>query len=89
LPVTTPGTPPETLGIPALRVNPAPVMDATEAAPWGSVKAHGFLPDIVSDDAGQFNVGHHGLCWVHSERLVPSSTPSPTTTASPRPPFAG
>ncbi len=25
----------------------------------GSVKAHGFLPDtvIVSDDAGQFNVG--------------------------------
>jgi hypothetical protein len=64
-------------------------MDATEAAPWGSVKAHGFLPDIVSDDAGQFNVGHHGLCWVHSERLVPSSTPSPTTTASPRPPFAG
>jgi transposase IS66 family protein len=38
----------------------------------GSVKAHGFLPDavIVSDDAGQFNVGRHGLCWVHSERLV-------------------
>ena len=25
---------------------------------------------IVSDDAGQFNVGQHGLCWVHSERLV-------------------
>jgi Transposase IS66 family len=45
---------------------------ATEAALWGSVKAHGFLPDtvIVSDDAGQFNVGQHGLCWVHSERLV-------------------
>ena len=38
----------------------------------GSVKAHGFLPNtvIVSDDAGQFNVGQHGLCWVHSERLV-------------------
>ena len=45
---------------------------ATEAALWGSVKAHGFLPDtvIVSDDAGQFNVGQHGLCWVHAERLV-------------------
>src|SRR5260370_12189542 len=45
---------------------------ATEGALWGSVKAHGFLPDtvIVSDDAGQFNVGQHGLCWVHSERLV-------------------
>jgi hypothetical protein len=37
-------------------------MVATEAALWGSVKAHGFLPDtvIVSDDAGQFNVGQHG-----------------------------
>ena len=47
-------------------------MVATEGALWGSVRAHGFLPDtvIVSDDAGQFNVGQHGLCWVHSERLV-------------------
>ena len=25
---------------------------------------------IVSDDAGQFNVGQHGLCWIHAERLV-------------------
>jgi hypothetical protein len=25
---------------------------------------------IVSDDAGQFNVGRHALCWVHAERLV-------------------
>src|SRR6266478_4491349 len=25
---------------------------------------------IVSDDAGQFNVGRHGLCWVHTERPV-------------------
>jgi hypothetical protein len=55
-------------------------MVATEGALWGSVKAHGFLPNavvrnrrsrwpgtrtvIVSDDAGQFNVGRHGLCWV-------------------------
>ena len=23
-----------------------------------------------SDDAGQFNVGRHALCWVHAERLV-------------------
>jgi hypothetical protein len=62
----------ERLGIPALKVNPDPVMIATEGALWGSVKAHGFLPDsvIVSDDAGQFNVGQHGLCWVHCERLV-------------------
>src|SRR5271157_5117692 len=62
----------EALGVSALKVNPDPVMVATEAALWGSVKAHGFLPDtvIVSDDAGQFNVGQHGLCWVHAERLV-------------------
>ena len=45
---------------------------ATEGALWGSIKAHGLLPDtvIVSDDAGQFNVGRHALCWVHAERLV-------------------
>ena len=60
------------LGILALKVNPDPVTVATEGALWGSIKAHGFLPDtvIVSDDAGQFNVGKHGLCWVHAERLI-------------------
>jgi hypothetical protein len=48
------------------------VLIATEGAPWGSVKAHGLLPNtvIVSDDAGQFDVGAHGLCWVHAKRLV-------------------
>jgi hypothetical protein len=57
----------EKLGISALKVNPDPVLIATEGALWGSVKAHGFLPDtvIVSDDAGQFDVGLHALCWVH------------------------
>jgi hypothetical protein len=25
---------------------------------------------VVSDDAGQFNVGQHALCWIHAERLV-------------------
>ena len=25
---------------------------------------------IVSDGAGQFNVGQHALCWVHAERLI-------------------
>ena len=45
---------------------------ATEGALWGAIKAHGLLADtvIVSDDAGQFDVGQHGLCWVHAERLV-------------------
>ncbi len=62
----------EKLGIAVLKVNPDPVLIATEGALWGSVQAHGFLCEsvIISDDAGQFNVGQHGLCWVHAERLV-------------------
>jgi len=45
---------------------------ATEGALLGSVLDHGFSPGlaIISDDAGQFNVLLHGLCWVHAERLV-------------------
>jgi len=60
------------LGITALEVTPDPVLIATEGATWGSIRAHGFLSDtvIVSDDAPQFNVGQHALCWVHAERLV-------------------
>ena len=30
---------------------------------------------IVSDDAGQFNLLQHGLCWVHTERLVHTMIP--------------
>jgi len=62
----------ERLGVAALKVHPDPVLIVTEGALWGSVKAHGLLAGavIVSDDAGQFNVGAHGLCWVHAERLV-------------------
>jgi hypothetical protein len=57
---------------PDLAVIQDPVRIATEGALWGSVKAHGFLPQtvIISDDAGQFDVGRHALCWVHAERLV-------------------
>ena len=60
------------LGITTLKVTPDPACIATEGALWGSVKAHGFLQDtvIISDDAGQFDVGQHALCWVHAERLV-------------------
>jgi len=60
------------LGIDGLRVAPDPVRIATEGALWGSVAAHGFLKDavVLSDDAGQFNVGRHALCWVHAERLI-------------------
>ena len=51
---------------------PDPVQIATEAAIWGSIHAHDFLRDtvVLSDDAGQFAVGRHALCWVHAERLV-------------------
>jgi hypothetical protein len=56
----------------ALSIKPDPVQIATEGALWGSIKAHRFLCDavVLSDDAGQFNVGPHALCWVHAERLV-------------------
>jgi hypothetical protein len=62
----------ERLGITDLKVTPDPICIATEGALWGSVVAHGFLRDsvIVSDDAGQFDVGLHALCWIHAERLV-------------------
>ncbi|MBV8855120.1 MAG: transposase [Sinobacteraceae bacterium] len=57
---------------PGLTAVQDPVQLASEGALWGSIKAHGFLPQtvIVSDDAGQFHVGRHALCWVHAERLV-------------------
>jgi Transposase IS66 family len=60
------------LGFTKLDVTPDPVRVATEGALWGSVQSHKFLCDgvVLSDDAGQFNVGQHALCWVHAERLV-------------------
>ena len=60
------------LGFTALRVTPDPIQLASEGALWGSVQAHKFLCDavVLSDDAGQFNIGRHALCWVHAERLV-------------------
>ena len=62
----------KSLGIPALKVTPDPVAIATEGALWGAVVGHGFVEGsvILSDDAGQFNVGIHALCWIHAERLV-------------------
>ena len=62
----------EHLGLTGLPVTPDPVRVATEGALWGAVAEHGFLHEaiIVSDDAGQFNVGEHALCWIHAERLV-------------------
>ena len=50
---------------------------ATEGALLGSVLTHGFCNDlvIVSDDAGQFDVLQHALCWIHAERLVHKTLP--------------
>jgi hypothetical protein len=60
------------LGFTELTTAPNPVQIATEGAIWGSIHAHDFLRDavVLSDDAGQFAVGRHALCWVHAERLV-------------------
>jgi hypothetical protein len=44
----------------------------TEGALIGSIMEHGINKDIaiISDDAGQFKILIHGLCWVHSERNI-------------------
>ena len=51
---------------------------ATEAALLGGLVAKGIHPmlAIVSDGAGQFDILEHGLCWVHTERLVHKLIPS-------------
>ncbi|GEO41841.1 hypothetical protein SAE02_59890 [Skermanella aerolata] len=42
----------------------------TEAALVGAIVALGLLSHtvIISDDAGQFDVFQHALCWIHAER---------------------
>ena len=44
---------------------------ATEGALLGTLVANGFPLDLVilSDDAGQFNVLLHALCWIHADRV--------------------
>ena len=66
------------LGLSAMKVAPNPVLIASEAALWGAIHHQGLLPDtvIVSDDAGQFRVGAHALCWIHAERLVHKLVPA-------------
>lgn len=50
---------------------------ATEGALLGSLQGLHIAENlaIISDDAGQFNVLTHGLCWVHAERLVHKMLP--------------
>jgi hypothetical protein len=44
----------------------------TEGALMGGLLAQGVPVDlaIISDDAGQFNVFDHALCWIHAERVI-------------------
>ena len=70
----------ETLGIDRLKVTPDPVRIATEGATWGAIRAHGLLPDtvIVSDDAGQFRLADHALCWgARGETGLQAATANP------------
>jgi hypothetical protein len=50
---------------------------ATEGALLGLLAERGLDERlaIVSDDAGQFKVLRHGLCWVHAERLIHTMLP--------------
>ncbi len=68
----------QALGLSELKVLPDPVLIASEAALWGAIHHQGLLQDtvIVSDDAGQFRVGVHALCWVHAERLIHKLIPA-------------
>jgi hypothetical protein len=68
----------QALGLTGLEVTPDPVMIAGEGALWGAIRHQGLLQDtvVVSDDAGQFRVGAHALCWVHAERLVHKLVPA-------------
>ena len=53
------------------------VQIATEGVLIGSIIEHGISKDlvIVSDDAGQFNVLLHALCWIHANRAIDKIVP--------------
>jgi hypothetical protein len=50
---------------------------ATEGALLGSLHHHALHQAlvIISDDAGQFDVLRHALCWIHAERKIQSLLP--------------
>jgi hypothetical protein len=53
------------------------VQIATEGVLIGSIIEHGISKHlvIVSDDAGQFNVLLHALCWIHANRAIDKIIP--------------
>ena len=58
-------------------LKPLHIKIATEAALIGSFIEHGISDNlvIVSDDAGQFNILLHALCWIHAERTIDKVIP--------------
>ena len=58
-------------------VNARHVQIATEGVLLGSIIEHGISKHlvIVSDDAGQFNVLLHALCWIHANRAIDKIIP--------------
>ena len=58
-------------------VNDRHVQIATEGALVGSIIEHGVSKHLVilSDDAGQFNVLLHALCWIHANRAIDKIIP--------------
>jgi Transposase IS66 family len=58
-------------------VKPRHVRIATEGVLIGSIIEHGISKDlaIISDDAGQFNVLLHALCWIHANRTIDNIIP--------------
>ena len=58
-------------------VSPRHVKIATEGALLGSIVEHGIAKNLVvlSDDAGQFNILRHALCWIHANRTIDKITP--------------
>ena len=53
------------------------VQIATEGVLIGSIVEHGLSEHlvVVSDDAGQFNVLLHALCWIHANRAIDKIIP--------------
>lgn len=62
----------KSLRITATKAPLDPARIATEGALMGAIAEHALLDNtvILSDGAGQFKVGLHALCWIHTERLV-------------------
>jgi hypothetical protein len=69
-----------------LRVTPDPARAASEAALWGAIEAEGLLAGavVVSDDAGQFRVGDHALCFRPRRAPRPQARPRQRRTAQRR-----